>query len=287
MTERAEEAEEEKVGSILLVGAGRMGGALLEGWLRAGMDPAAIAVVDPAPRALPAGVRHHPDLAAWAQAARESPDVLVLAIKPQQAAPLITELAELVRGQPVRLGGCVVASIAAGVPLAALAGIGLPVVRAMPNLPAGVGAGITALFAEEEVAPASRRRVEAAFALVGAVVWLARESDIDLATAVSGSGPAYVYAFAEALEKAAVRLGFTPRLAAALARQTVIGAARLMAESGADPARLREEVTSPGGTTAAALAVLQGAGGLDDLCTRAVAAAARRAEELFGKDDRS
>ncbi len=283
--ERTEEGEEE-IGSILLIGAGRMGGALLAGWLRAGRDPATITVVDPAPRALPEGVRRHPDLAAWARADGPEPAVLLLAVKPQQAAGVLTELAEHAR-RSSRLAQATLVSIAAGVPLAALGGTGLPVVRAMPNLPARVGAGITALFAAADLAPDSRRRAEAAFALVGRVVWLFREADIDLATAVSGSGPAYVYAFAEALEKAAAELGFAPDLAAALARQTVIGAARLMAESKADPARLREEVTSPGGTTAAALAVLQGEGALDDLCARALAAAARRAEELFGKGKRS
>ena len=282
-----ERADSQTITPILLVGAGRMGGALLAGWLRAGLDPAAITVVDPAPRALPEGVRHHPDLAAWARGrGQEKPAVLVLAVKPQQAAGVIAELAACVRQSP-RLAGAVLISIAAGVPLAALARIGLPVVRAMPNLPACVGAGMTALFAVEDLPAAWRRRSEAVFDLVGRVVWLAREADIDLATAVSGSGPAYVYAFAEALEDAAAALGFTPDLAAALARQTVIGAARLMAERAADPARLREEVTSPGGTTAAALAVLQGERGLDDLCTRALAAAARRAEELFGKGERS
>ena len=282
----AERRDSEQVTPILLVGAGRMGGALLAGWLRAGLDPAAITVVDPAPRALPEGVGHHPDLAAWAHAAGPEPAVVLLAVKPQQAAGVLAELAEQLR-RSSRLAQATLISIAAGVPLAALTGTGLPAVRAMPNLPARVGAGITALFAGADPAPEARRRAEAAFALVGRVVWLAREADIDLATAVSGSGPAYVYAFAEALEKAATALGFAPDLAAALARQTVIGAARLMAESGADPARLREEVTSPGGTTAAALAVLQGEGALDDLCTRALAAAARRAEELFGRDRRS
>jgi len=281
-----EQVDSETITPILLVGAGRMGGALLAGWLRAGLEPAAITVVDPAPRMRPEGVRHHPDLAAWARACEPEPAVLVLAVKPQQAAGVIGDLAALVR-RSSRWAETVLVSIAAGVPLAALGRIGLPAVRAMPNLPARLGAGVTALFAAEDLAAASRRRAEAVFGLIGRVVWLARESDIDLATAVSGSGPAYVYAFTEALEKAAVALGFAPDLAAVLARQTVIGAARLMAESGADPTQLREEVTSPGGTTAAALAVLQGEGGLDDLCARALAAAARRAEELFGKGEQS
>ncbi len=282
----AEQTDSEAITPILLVGAGRMGSALLAGWLRAGLDPAAITVVDPAPRALPEGVGHHRDLAAWARARGSEPAVLALAVKPQQAAGAIGELAELAR-QSSRLAGAVLISIAAGVPLAALARTGLPVVRAMPNLPARVGAGMTALFAAKDLPAESRRRAEAAFALVGRVVWLAREADVDLATAVSGSGPAYVYAFAEALERAAAALGFAPDLAAALARQTVVGAVRLMAERDADPAQLRAEVTSPGGTTAAALAVLQGEGGLDDLCARALAAAARRAEELFGQKERS
>ncbi|GIX16068.1 MAG: pyrroline-5-carboxylate reductase [Rhodothalassiaceae bacterium] len=271
---------------LLVIGAGRMGGALLEGLGRGGLDAARIAVVDPAPRRLPDGVRHFSGLESWAAAGVPAGAVL-LAVKPQQAAGVLAGLEALAARAPASLADALLISIAAGVPLAALRRTGLPAIRAMPNLPARIRAGVTTLYADADTPAPPRRRAEALFARVGRVIWLARERDVDLATAVSGSGPAYVYAFAEALEAAARDLGFAPEVAAALARQTVIGAARLMEETGADPAALREEVTSPGGTTAAALAVFGRDRGLERLCAEALAAAARRADELFGGEEAS
>jgi pyrroline-5-carboxylate reductase len=176
----------------------------------------------------------------------------------------------------------VVVSIAAGIRLADLArwlGDGVPTVRAMPNRPALIGAGITALYGGPGVTIDDRVAVERLMAAAGETVWLERESQMDAVTAISGSGPAYFFLLIEALEEAGMALGLPHETARRLAVETARGAGRLAAESGHEPATLREQVTSKGGTTAAALDVLE-AGGLRAIVERAVAAAARRSAEL-------
>jgi pyrroline-5-carboxylate reductase len=240
---------------LWLIGAGNMGGALLGRWRAAGIDPV---VVDPR-----LGL-HVP--------AAGIPATIVLAVKPQ-VWPAATALLG------TRLGaGTLIVSVMAGVPLAALAARfpGATVVRAMPNTPAALGRGITGLFSDAADAGV-RARVEALFAAAGATVWLDREADFDAVTAVSGSGPAYVFAFIEALAAAGAAAGLAPGLALRLATATVTGASAL-AEDGTPPADLRAAVTSPGGTTAAGLAVLLP--GLGPVLRDTVAAAAARSREL-------
>jgi pyrroline-5-carboxylate reductase len=201
-------------------------------------------------------------------------DTLVLAVKPQVMGDVLPTVA------PMRDEATLVVSVAAGITCARLGTLGPgPVVRAIPNTPAAVGKGMTAAFA----AGASAEQVRLADALlasVGAVAWVEEEALIDAATAVSGSGPAYVFHLVEALAAAGVAEGLSEDVAAALARQTVIGAGALLERSTLDPGTLRSNVTSPGGTTAAALSVLMETGALTDLMTRAVRAAAVRSREL-------
>jgi pyrroline-5-carboxylate reductase len=175
-------------------------------------------------------------------------------------------------------------SIAAGTTLASLeAGLGkIGIVRSIPNTPAQVGRGITAAVANPRVTAGARALVTVLLEAVGEVVWVADEALIDAVTAVSGSGPAYVFLLAECLAEAAVALGLAPDVAAKLARATVTGAGELLHRSELSPAELRKNVTSPNGTTAAALAILMGEDGLAPLMTRAVAAARKRSEELSG-----
>lgn len=261
--------------SLLLVGAGRMGAALLKGWLNLGLDPARVYVLDPAPA---------PDVAAFC-AARGitigapggAPDVLVLAIKPQTLASAAPGLAPLAGPRTL------VISILAGKTLKTIADL-LPgaggIIRTMPNLPAAIGAGITGAVAHA-VTPAQRRTAEALLAAGGRVEWLDEESLIDAVTAVSGSGPAYVFYLAECLAEAGVAQGLPPAVAARLARATIEGAGALLAALPEVPAaKLRADVTSPGGTTEAALAELKSGGALAELIGRAVAAVRRRAQQL-------
>jgi len=256
---------------ILLVGAGRMGGALLDGWAMGSAFPAGeIGILDP-----------HPGEAADRAAARGSsltPDpgsasTVLLAVKPQ----LWREAAASLTGTLAK--DAVIVSIAAGVRSADLSAAfgGRRVARVMPTTAVAIGKGVASIFSTDAEAKA---RAHALFAPVARVVDLGDEALMDAATAVSGSGPAYLYAFVEALETAGVSAGLTPDAAATLARATVEGAAALMAASGTEPAELRRQVTSPGGTTAAALQVLTGKGGLEPLLKEAVAAAVKRSREL-------
>lgn len=263
---------------VLLIGFGNMGQALVRGWLARGRDAATIRVVDTASGARAAA-------AALGIAASErvgtpqsgaTPDVVVIAVKPNQLAAALVELAPGARGS-------VFLSIAAGKTLAQLeAGLsaGAAVVRAMPNTPAAIGQGISALVANSAVTPAQRALCEELLAAVGATAWLDDESDMDAVTAVSGSGPAYVFLLIECLERAAVDAGLAPELARRLALATVAGAGAYAAASGEPAAELRRRVTSPGGTTQAALEVLGTERGLADLIGRAVRAAAKRSREL-------
>jgi pyrroline-5-carboxylate reductase len=264
--------------TILLVGAGKMGGALLDGWLGLGVDPARVAVIEPQPAAPIAalaerGVRINPETAAM------RPDAIVIAVKPQVAPPVMAGIAALAAPPAV------VVSIMAGRPLAFLAGAlpdGAAIVRAMPNTPAAIGRGTTVAVANVGVSAAQRELANGLLAATGAVEWIEDETLMDAVTAVSGSGPAYVFLLAESLARAAEKAGLPAELAGRLARATVAGAGELLHRSSAGAAVLRQNVTSPGGTTAAALEVLMAPDGLDPLMERAVAAATRRGRELAG-----
>jgi pyrroline-5-carboxylate reductase len=274
----AQESLRDFSGMLVLVGAGKMGGALLEGWLRLGLDPKNVAVIEP---------EVPPQIAALAQRGLQlnpNPQALshvvavVLAVKPQAAPQAIVPLAPLVSPTTV------VVSIMAGRTLRFLAeALRKPcaIVRAMPNTPAAIGRGIT--VAVPRNADASQRALaDRLLSATGAVEWTENEALMDAVTAVSGSGPAYVFLLAEALTQAGVAAGLPPELAAKLARETVAGSGELLHRSALDAAALRENVTSPGGTTAAALAVLMGQGGLAPLLEKAVAAATARSRELAG-----
>jgi pyrroline-5-carboxylate reductase len=260
--------------SLLLVGAGRMGSALLKGWLKLGLDPARVHVLDPAPSAEMLAFCKAQRVAMGAPAA--APDALVLAIKPQTFASAAPALAAF--AGPATL----VISILAGKTLKTIADdLGaIAVIRAMPNLPAAIGAGITGAVANAAVTSPQKKIADALLAASGAVEWLADEGLIDAVTAVSGSGPAYVFYLAECLAEAGVAQGLPPAVAERLARATIEGAGAMLAAVPEAAAKLRADVTSPGGTTAAALAELQGGDALRDLVGRAVAAARRRARQL-------
>ncbi len=250
---------------IWLLGCGNMGGALLRRWLADEMGP--VAVIDPAPRDVPDGV------ASSAAPPPGRPDVLVLAVKPQVWRAAAAPLAAI--AGPMTL----VVSVMAGVTTTQIAAL-FPhsaIVRAMPNTPAAIGMGVTALFTT--AGDLAEGAAEALFSPAGTTLWLTDESQFDAVTAVSGSGPGYVFAFIEALAAAATAAGLEPGLAARLARATVTGAAALAASDATTPAaHLRERVTSPNGTTAAGLAVLQP--GLAPLLTATIAAAAERSRQL-------
>lgn len=264
---------------LALVGAGKMGGAMIAGWLDEGLDPAAALVFDPAP---PAESRSFLARARIAIADRPRPGqtaaAIVVAVKPQ----VIADVLPLYR--PLVGAGTVAVSIAAGTTLANLeAGLGpAAIVRTMPNTPAQIGRGITAAVANQRVTPADKALVTALLEAVGDVVWVDDEALIDAVTAVSGSGPAYVFLLAECLAEAGVAAGLPPDIAARLASATVAGAGELLSRSELPPHQLRQNVTSPGGTTAAALEILMGERGMGPLMTEAVAAAKKRSEELSG-----
>ncbi len=259
---------------VLILGAGRMGGALIEGWTRTGaFQPSDLILRDPYPgpaalAAQAAGALLNPPDAVMAQAA-----TVLVAVKPQawrQAAEAVVPSLE---------PGAVVVSIAAGVKTDDLAAVfqGRPVARVMPTTAVALAKGVASIYAAE---PLARQRAHDLFDSVAVGVDLDDEGLMDAATGVSGSGPAYLYAFIEALEAAAQGQGFSGEAAARMVRGTLIGAAALLDQSGEEPAELRRQVTSPGGTTEAALKVLMGASGLWPLLDQAVTAAVKRAEEL-------
>ena len=266
-------------GRLILVGAGKMGGAMALGWLEGGLAPSSLTILEPNPSE---GIVALADSRGVALNPRKPapPDVLVLAVKPQSLDGAAPKIAALANRQALILSivaGKTIANLKARLPEASA------VVRAMPNTPAAIGRGVTAAFANPDVTAEQRRWGERLFGVLGAFHWLDDEAAIDAVTAISGSGPAYVFAFTEALAAAAEKLGLPAELAMSLARGTVEGAGELMRrESATSPAILRRNVTSPGGTTAAALAVLQGDGGLDGLIERATAAAHARAAEMAG-----
>ena len=266
--------------NLMLVGVGKMGFALLEGWLKAGLAPSATTLIDPHPAdgvvALceHKGIRLNPPFGARAEL-----DVLVLAIKPQMLDD-IAELAAQIGPNTLVisiLAGKTIADVAARFPHAKA------LVRAMPNTPAAVGRGITGFYGNDAVTADQKALAETLLAATGRVVALTQEREVDAVTAVSGSGPAYVFLLAECLAAAGVALGLESHVAEQLARATVEGAGELLYQSPSiSPAQLRINVTSPGGTTAAALDVLMGAQGLQPLLTKAVEAAHLRALTLAG-----
>jgi len=268
---------------VLLIGGGRMGGALLAGWLERGLAPEAAFVVEPDAGRRSDLAAQHPGVRVFADAAELPADlrpaVTVVAVKPQVLDAVLPAYREV-----VRRGGFVL-SIVAGRPIAAFTaafGKDVPVVRTMPNTPAAVGRGMTVLCAGPGVDSGIRAQAEALMAAVGETAWVEDEDLLHAVTAVSGSGPAYVFLLAEALERAARDVGLDAALARRLARATVSGAGELLARSPEDAAKLRRDVTSPGGTTEAALAVLMREGGLFDLLAEAVRAAKWRSRELAG-----
>jgi pyrroline-5-carboxylate reductase len=262
-------------GTIVLAGAGKMGGAMLSGWLAQGLAANRVAVIEPHPsdeiKALAGrGVRLNPtpkDIGTVA--------ALVVAVKPQmfrEAGPPLRSFAG---------SSTLVVSIMAGITIASIAEVcGGSVVRAMPNTPAAIGRGITVAVAAGNVSAAQRAVADALLRATGSVEWTNDETLMDAVTAVSGSGPAYVFLLAEELARAGVEAGLPAELATKLARETVAGSGELLHRSELSAATLRRNVSSPGGTTAAALEVLMGPDGMQSLLTRAVAAATKRSREL-------
>jgi pyrroline-5-carboxylate reductase len=255
---------------LWLVGAGNMGGAMLRGWLASGISPEDIAVVDPMVGAVPAGVARYGELPQGG-----SPDILVVAIKPQQLTDL--SAAYLAQMAPPRL----LLSVLAGIETPTLAASfgARRVVRAMPNLPAAIGQGATVLYSNADD-QAVKAEAAALMAPLGVVEWIQDERLFDVVTALSGSGPGYVFRFIEALAEAAAKLGLPADLAGRLATATVRGAALMAEQSDVTPAVLAERVASPGGTTREGLNVLDDGAVLKLLIARTIEAAARRSAEL-------
>jgi pyrroline-5-carboxylate reductase len=265
---------------LLLVGCGKMGGAMLDGWLERGLEEAV--VVEPVAAAA-ARFAGRPGVTVVAEAgavpAGVRPAAVVLAIKPQEAAATLPAYARFAGPDTLFL------SIMAGRNLAgmrALLGEGAAVVRAMPNTPAAVRQGFTVAHPGPGVTEAQRTLADALLAAVGEVAWVEREGMLDPVTAVSGGGPAYVFLLAEVLEAAAVEQGLPRDLARRMARLTVAGSGALLAASAEDAAALRRAVTSPKGTTERALAVLMAPEAWPALMSRAIAAATERSRELAG-----
>lgn len=264
---------------ILLVGCGKMGGALLSGWLERGLSAEDAVVVEPGL----SGATFADRVTVVADAAAIPPgfvpDVAVLAVKPQV-------MAEVLPAYRCFVNTTAFLSIAAGKPIAffeAILGEDVAVVRAMPNTPAAVRRGITVAICNGQVGTSARMACDSLLQAVGEVAWIDEESLMDAVTAVSGSGPAYVFLLTECLAKAGVAAGLSEDLAAHLARVTVTGSGELMQQSPEPAEVLRQNVTSPGGTTAAALSVLMADHhGLQALMTAAVVAATRRGKELAG-----
>ncbi|NTJ42938.1 pyrroline-5-carboxylate reductase [Agrobacterium larrymoorei] len=264
-------------GPLVLIGAGNMGGAMLSGWLKKGVPGASIIVVDPRPSdAMAAAIAD-----AGASHATSAPQdvkagILFLAVKPQLMDAVLPPL------KPLAGAETVIVSVAAGKTLSYIEShLGkAATVRAMPNTPAMVGRGVTGAYANDAVSAEQRQTVEDLLKVSGPVEWVATEADIDAVTAVSGSGPAYVFYLVECMAEAGRKAGLPADLAMRLARETVAGAGELLHQSPEQASTLRQNVTSPGGTTAAALSVLMAEDGMQPLFDRAIASAKKRAEEL-------
>lgn len=267
-------------GVVLLAGAGKMGAAMLSGWLSQGLKPKDIIIQEPhlAGEAAALAERHGIAARAIVEMCDPPPAVIIAAVKPQVMDQAFPPLAKLAGPETVVL------SIAAGRSIASFEKhlpAGRAVVRAMPNTPAAIGRGITGAVANAHVSSSQKAACDALLKAVGDVVWVEDESLIDAVTAVSGSGPAYIFLLAECLAEAGRKAGLGAETAMRLARATVSGAGELLRQSPLDIATLRTNVTSPGGTTAAALNVLmRDTGGLQELMTEAVLAAQKRGQEL-------
>ncbi|HEX3754778.1 MAG TPA: pyrroline-5-carboxylate reductase [Rhizomicrobium sp.] len=265
-------------GSIVLIGAGRMGSALLAGWQGRGLGPVIVVEPHPSPpirKLAKAGTIRLTQTPSGVTAKKIA--ACVVAIKPQVLKGEAPVLAALARSDVPMI------SIAAGTSIAALSkawGAKARIIRAMPNIPGAIGEGISGLYAAKGATASDRRLAASLLSALGEVVWVKRESLIDSVTAISGSGPAYLFLMAEALADAGVAEGLPRGIAEKLARATVSGAGALLKADKSPAAALRAAVTSPGGTTAAALSVLMAEDGLQALIKRAVAAAKKRAEEL-------
>jgi len=265
------------MGDLLLVGCGKMGGAMLEGWLARGLAAADVVVAEPVDALRPRteGLRAVTSTSDVAK----TPGIVVLAVKPQSMDGVLPDLKRFADE------GAVFLSIAAGKTLKYFAshlGATAKVVRSMPNTPAAVRQGITVATAAPGVSEAEKKRCHQLLEAVGQVVWVDDEALMDPVTALSGSGPAYVFLLVEAMAAAGARLGLSPDMAMQLARATVAGSGELLRQSSEPASQLRVNVTSPGGTTAEALKVLMAADGLQPVFDKALAAASRRSKELAG-----
>lgn len=265
-------------GTLVLVGAGKMGGAMLEGWLKSGANPAKIVAFDPAP---PAEVKAMLEMNSVRLNSKISDitdaEVIIVAVKPQMMEEVLPSFVSLKSSRPLIL------SIAAGKTIATFErhfGSDAPVIRTIPNTPAAVGRGITAMASNPNVSAAQLDLARLLLSSVGEVVTVDNEALIDAVTAVSGSGPAYVFYLTECLAAAGEKVGLPPDLAMQLARATVAGSGELMRQSGIAAATLRQNVTSPKGTTYAALQVLMAEDGMQPLFDRAIDAATQRSREL-------
>ena len=265
-------------GTLVLVGAGKMGGAMLEGWLKGGADPKKVIALDPSPtpemKAMleSHGVRLNPPVSTITDA-----EVVVVAVKPQVMEDVLPGIVALRASKPLIL------SVAAGKTIASFErhfGTDAAVIRTIPNTPAAIGRGITAMASNPNVSPAQLELARALLSAVGEVVTVADEAMIDVVTAVSGSGPAYVFYLTECLAAAGEKMGLSAALAMQLARATVAGSGELMRVSGTPAATLRQNVTSPKGTTYAALQILMAEDGMQPLFDQAIAAATKRSREL-------
>ena len=265
-------------GKLVLLGAGKMGGAMMEGWLSAGIVPSQLVIFDPAPAKeiltliKNHSLSHNPDVGSLSNV-----EVILIAVKPQIMDEALSAVLPLKEQNPLVL------SIAAGKTIANFEdqfGPQASVIRTIPNTPAAVGRGITAMAANGNVTEAQTSLAKTLLASIGDVVTVENENQIDAVTGLSGSGPAYVFYMTECLAKAGQAQGLAPELAMQLARATVEGAGELMRATGTEAAVLRKNVTSPNGTTHAGLEVLMAEGGLQELMEKTVEAATRRSKEL-------
>ena len=266
--------------TLLLVGAGKMGGAMLEGWLAMGLQASGITVLDPLPSSELVSLCEKHEIQLNPPIAKiKSAQVIVLAVKPQMLDAVAPQL-QLVAGSDT-----LVLSVLAGKTLANIA-LRLPnagaIARAMPNLPASVGRGVTGVYAGPDVTMRQRSMVVGLLTAIGKVEWVEQEELIDAVTGVSGSGPAYVFYLVECLARAGIAEGLPADVAMRLARATIEGAGELLYKTDVAPSVLRQNVTSPGGTTAAGLQILMADKGLDPLIKATVRAARKRAGELSG-----
>jgi pyrroline-5-carboxylate reductase len=265
------------MGKLLLVGCGKMGGAMLDGWQSRGLAAADVLVAEPVEALRP----KKPGLRAVGSTSEiaETPEIVVLAVKPQTMDGVLPDLRRFAEA------GSVFLSIAAGKTLnyfASHLGAAAKVVRSMPNTPAAVRHGITVACASKGVSAAEKKRCQDLLEAVGQALWVDDEALLDPVTALSGSGPAYVFLLVEAMAAAGAKLGLSPEMAMQLARATVAGSGELLRQSSESAQQLRINVTSPGGTTAEALKVLMAADGIQPVFDKALAVASRRSKELAG-----